>query len=219
MIAMKRLAFAAVAGCAAIAGAGQWAPVASAEETDEPIYGEELMTQQEQTQLRERLRAAANDEERQKLQEQSREQMRVRARERGVEEPIYGARLMSEQERTQYRARLQAMQSETEREAFREQHRLEIRNRLAARAAGAPAVGAPGPGMAGQGPGRQMMTEQERARHREQMRAAESEEERERLREQTHEQMKERARDQGVDLPERPPLRPEAGAGPRGGGR
>lgn len=31
MIAMKRLAFAAVAGCAAIAGAGQWAPVASAE--------------------------------------------------------------------------------------------------------------------------------------------------------------------------------------------
>jgi len=52
--------------------------------------------------------------------------------------------------------------------------------------------------------GQQLMTEQERAEHREQMRNLRTEEEREAFRQEHHERMQERARERGVTLPEEP---------------
>ena len=55
--------------------------------------------------------------------------------------------------------------------------------------------------------GRQLMTQQERREHREQMRSAKSWEEREQLRREHHERMRERARAKGIALPDPPPVR------------
>lgn len=46
-----------------------------------PFYGQQLMTDQEREQLRERLRDAASDQERERIRAAHREQMRERARE------------------------------------------------------------------------------------------------------------------------------------------
>lgn len=53
--------------------------------------------------------------------------------------------------------------------------------------------------------GSQLMTEQERAEHRQKMRAASSVEEREQIRREHHELMQERAKVQGITLPDEPP--------------
>lgn len=78
--------------------------------------------------------------------------------------------------------------------------------------------------------GSHLMTEQERAEHRAQMRAAKTAEEKDRLRKEHHERMKIRAKERGVTIPDEPPPRgggkgpggmgPGGGAGPGpGGGR
>jgi hypothetical protein len=59
--------------------------------------------------------------------------------------------------------------------------------------------------------GSHLMTEQERAEHRAQMRAAKTAEERERIRKEHHERMEIRAKERGVTIPDEPP--------PRGGGK
>lgn len=52
--------------------------------------------------------------------------------------------------------------------------------------------------------GQQLMTEQERAEHREKMRSLQTEEEREQYRREHHEKMQERAKERGVTLPDEP---------------
>jgi hypothetical protein len=52
--------------------------------------------------------------------------------------------------------------------------------------------------------GRELMTDEERAEHRNKMRAAKTVEERERIQKEQHERMKIRAKDRGVTLPEEP---------------
>lgn len=65
----------------------------------------------------------------------------------------------------------------------------------------------PGPQGGGEGQvyGWQLMTEQERAEHRQRMRDAATAQERERLRREHHERMQQRAAERGVSLPEEPP--------------
>ena len=53
-------------------------------ELPSPLYGQQLMTDQEQAQLRDRLRAAATEQERRRLQDEHREQMQERAREHRI---------------------------------------------------------------------------------------------------------------------------------------
>lgn len=65
--------------------------------------------------------------------------------------------------------------------------------------------------------GSQLMTKQERAEHRSNLRAAKSAEERKRIRKEHHERMKERAKLRGVTLHDEPPTRGDD-MGPRGGG-
>lgn len=55
--------------------------------------------------------------------------------------------------------------------------------------------------------GRQLMTEQERAEYREQMRNLRTQEEREQFRREHHRKMQERAKARGMTLPDEPPQR------------
>lgn len=67
--------------------------------------------------------------------------------------------------------------------------------------------------------GSQLMTKQERAEHRAQLRAAKTAEERERIRNEHHEKMKLRAKERGVSIPDEPPAAGMGkGMGPGGGG-
>jgi hypothetical protein len=63
--------------------------------------------------------------------------------------------------------------------------------------------------------GRQLMTEQEALKYRQEMRAATSDEERQRIRAEHHEEMQERAKSKGIVLPDEAPVRGMArGMGP-----
>lgn len=63
--------------------------------------------------------------------------------------------------------------------------------------------------------GSQLMTEQERAEHREKMRSFKTEKEREQYRMEHHKKMQERAKERGVTLPDSPQ---QGGKGMNGGG-
>lgn len=68
--------------------------------------------------------------------------------------------------------------------------------------------------------GAEMMTELERNRYRERMRAASTDQERAQVRAEHHRQMQQRAKDRGVALPDEPPAQPGqwGGGAARGGG-
>jgi hypothetical protein len=67
--------------------------------------------------------------------------------------------------------------------------------------------------------GRQLMTEQEALKYRQEMRAATSDEERQRIRAEHHEEMQERAKSKGILLPDEAPVRGMGpGQGPPGQG-
>lgn len=66
--------------------------------------------------------------------------------------------------------------------------------------------------------GRDLMSPQERAHHREQMRSMKSEEERKAYREKQHQDMQERAKEKGVTLPADPRQDDMVGGRPGGGG-
>ena len=70
--------------------------------------------------------------------------------------------------------------------------------------------------------GSHLMTEQERAAHRAQMRAAKTDEDRARIRKEHHERMELRAKERGLTIPDEPPARGggkgPGGMGPGGGG-
>lgn len=53
----------------------------------EPIYGSQLMTQQERIEQRDKMRAAKNVEEREQIRKEHHERMKERAKERGVALP------------------------------------------------------------------------------------------------------------------------------------
>jgi hypothetical protein len=54
---------------------------------DTPIYGSQLMTQQERSEYRSRMRAAKTQEEREQVRKEHHEQMKARAKEKGVSLP------------------------------------------------------------------------------------------------------------------------------------
>jgi len=68
--------------------------------------------------------------------------------------------------------------------------------------------------------GSQLMTKQERAEHREKLRAAKTKVQREQIRKEHHKRMLERAKTRGISLPDEPPAMDHQGRGmgPDGGG-
>jgi hypothetical protein len=95
-----------------------------------PLYGQYLLTTQEQARHREQLRTAQNEQARIALRAENQEMVRNRARELGVDAPaqLYGQQLMTEQEQQQLRQRLQAA-SDQERQRLQNEHRTQMQAR------------------------------------------------------------------------------------------
>lgn len=62
-------------------------PMYSMAMEEEPIYGSQLMTQQERQEHQAKMRAAQSEEEREQIREEHHEQMKIRAEEKGVDFP------------------------------------------------------------------------------------------------------------------------------------
>ena len=106
--------------------------------SDDEIYGSTLMTQRERNEYRKNLQNTDSAEAREQLRAEHQAQMQERAQQRGVdlkptsEGPIYGAALLSVQERNQYREQLRETDSD-ERGEFIAQHREQMQARAKAR--------------------------------------------------------------------------------------
>lgn len=109
--------------------------------SDDDIYGSGVMSVQERNEYRRQLQNAASAEERQRIEAQHREMVQARAQSQGVDltppgKGIYGAAMMSVEERNQYREQLRAMDSAEERLQFMAEHREAMQQR--AKAQGVP---------------------------------------------------------------------------------
>jgi len=204
------------------------------------IYGYELMTPEERQAYIDKMRAAKTQEERIKLRDQHRAEMQKRAQEKGVTlaEPggrrgpggpgggrMYGEQLFTQQERDDYRKRIQEAKTQEERDKIRAEARAQAETRAKEQGITLPEPRGPrGPGGAG-GPGggrmygEQLFTQQERDDYRKRMQEAKTPEERAKIRDEIHAQAQVRAKEKGVTLPEpRGPRGPGAGPGPGPGG-
>jgi hypothetical protein len=96
-----------------------------------PIYGQYMVTTEEQARYREQLRTATNEQARIRVREQQQSTVQARARELGVAapDPIYGQQLMTEQEQQQYRDRVRAVTGEQERQRVQNEHREQMQQR------------------------------------------------------------------------------------------
>jgi hypothetical protein len=105
---------------------------------DEEIYGHELMSTDEIARYRQELGQQMTAAERARFNHEHEERMRKRAMERSRDlvppgqGPIYGGKLMSVEERNEYREALRNMRSEAERAQFEARHREEIQKRARA---------------------------------------------------------------------------------------
>jgi len=208
------------------------------------MYGYELMTPQERQAYMDKMRAAKTPEERTKLRDEHRAEMQQRAKEKGVTlaEPrgprgpgsagprgpgggrMYGEQLFSQQERDDYRKRMQEAKTPEERTKIRDEARATAQARAKEKGVTlAEPRGPRGPGSGGpRGPGggrmygEQLFSQQERDDYRKRMHEAKTPEERTKIRDEAHAQAQARAKEKGITLPEpRGPGGP--GGGPRGG--
>ena len=98
---------------------------------DGDIYGREFMSRQERNEYRQRLNGAAGDKEWAQIRAEHQTMIQERARSQGktLDPPVYGRHMMTVEERKRYTKRLQAADSDSERERIREEHREMIRER------------------------------------------------------------------------------------------
>ncbi len=196
----------------------------------EQIYGSQLMTQQERTEHRARMRAASTAAEREQIRKEHHEQMQKRASERGVTLPAEPP------------ARGGGMGPGGGGMGPGGGGRMGQGSGAMGPGGGGrmgQGSGAMGPGGGGMGPGgmhgqppaqqdaqtqqqeqiygSQLMTQQERTEYRARMRGASTAAEREQIRKEHHEQMQKRATERGMTLPAEPPAR-GGGMGPGGAG-
>ena len=110
----------------------------TAELSDEHIYGHEFMSLEELNQYRIGFRKQATAEERARFQHEHEERMRERAALQGKDlvppgqGPIYGGKLMSVEERNEYRERLRLIKTDEEKRRFEAEHREEMQKRAQA---------------------------------------------------------------------------------------
>jgi hypothetical protein len=222
----------------------QGAGAAPADKAATPrMYGYELMTPEERQAYMDRMRNAKTPEERTKLRDEHRAEMQKRAKEKGVTlaEPrgpggpgggprggpgsgrgqMYGEQLFSQQERDDYRKRMQEAKTPDERTKIRDEARATAQARAKEKGITLPEPRGPrGPGGPGGGPGRmygeQLFSQQERDDYRKRMQEAKTPEDRTKIRDEIHATAQARAKEKGITLPEpRGPGGP--GGGPRGG--
>jgi hypothetical protein len=208
------------------------------------MYGYELMTPEERQAYMDKMRNAKTPEERTKLRDEHRAEMQKRAKEKGVtlSEPrgprgpggpggpgggrgqMYGEQLFSQQERDDYRKRMQEAKTPEERTKIRDEARATAQARAKEKGITLPEPRGPGgPGGPGGGRGQmygeQLFSQQERDDYRKRMQEAKTPEERTKIRDEVHATAQARAKEKGITLPEpRGPRGPGAGPGPGPGG-
>jgi hypothetical protein len=159
---------------------------------EQDIYGSQLMSALERSQYRERLRLLRDDSAWARMQARHQDEMRVRARQRGVElpPPVYGQHLMTSREQAQHREQLANATSERARAELRARQisAVQARARQIRESLPAPFYG------------QQLMTDVERERLAERLRAIATERERERIRAEHREAMQARARQYQVPI-------------------
>jgi hypothetical protein len=136
---------------------------------------------------RDRVRDTPRDQDR------DRESTKLRDRDRVRDADIYGAELMSVQERDQYRQQLQNAKNDQEWARLRAQHEEQIRARATQRGVSLP------PPVYGQ----YMLTAQETERYRRRVENARDEQARAQVRAEHEEMVRERARELGLEAPPR----------------
>lgn len=137
------------------------------------------------------------------------EQEKVQASE-GTQEQAYGWELMTPEERTAHRDQMRSLKTEEERRAFQTEHHQRMLERAKER--GVTLSDAPRTRRYKMGKdateeqsyGWELMTPEERTRHRDQMRALKTEEERRTFQLEHHRKMSERAKERGVSLSDSP---------------
>lgn len=172
-----------VAGVLILSSAASFAQHGPPPRPSTPPHG-----QPERGQL-ERDRTFDRDQDRDRMREQDR--MHQPDFSQLGDDDIYGRELLGAEERDQYRRQLQNATSSEERRRIEEQHREMVQRRAEERGV-QPAP--PGKGIYGGA----MMSVEERARYREQLRAFSSDEERRQFMSQHRQSMQQRARAQGV---------------------
>jgi hypothetical protein len=198
------------------------------------MYGYELMTPEERQTYMDKMRAAKTPEERAKLRDEHRAEMQKRAKEKGVTlpepqrrsgqkggpGPMYGEQLFTQQERDDYRKRMQDAKTPEERAKIRDEVHATAQARAKDKGITLPEPRGPrgpgGPGGSPGGPGRmygeQLFSQQERDDYRKRMQEAKSPEERVKIRDEMHTTAQARAKEKGITLPE--PRGPGSGPGP-----
>jgi hypothetical protein len=137
---------------------------------------------------------------------------------------MYGEQLFSQQERDDYRKRMQEAKTPEERTKIRDEVHATAQARAKEKGITLPEPRGPGgPGGPGGGRGQmygeQLFTQQERDDYRKRMQEAKTPEERTKIRDEVHAQAQARAKEKGITLPEpRGPRGPGAGPGPGPGG-
>lgn len=96
-----------------------------------PVYGQFMMTLRQQQRYRQRVESARTLRRKAKIRAQSQAEMQKRARRLGVQlpVPVYAQQLMTAEEQTRYRERLQSMSNEAQRQQFMAEHREQMQAR------------------------------------------------------------------------------------------
>jgi hypothetical protein len=154
------LAAAAGLGAAALPATAQQSPGATPPQAQpQRPYANPLMTPAERDAYRKQMQEATTPEERTKIRDAHRAEMQKRAEAEGItlqgrggEPRLYGADLMTPEERNAYIEKLRDAKTPEERLKLRDEHRAEMQNRAREKGVSLPEPGSPGTAK-GPGPG------------------------------------------------------------------
>lgn len=228
---LAAIALAAVLCAATTPATAQQPAAAPPQAPPQRPYANPLMTPEERDAYRKQMQAAKTPEERTKIRDTHRAEMQKRAQAQGLtlqgrsgQPRIYGADLMTPEERDAYIEKLRAAKTPEERLKLRDEHRAEIQKRAKAQGVTLPEPRGPG---AAKGPGTadapakgtprrsriygdELFTPAERQAFFDRMTAAQTPEERAQIQAERRATAEARAKEKGITLP--PPPGPAPGA-------
>jgi hypothetical protein len=216
-------------GAATLPATAQQPPAAPPKQAQpERPYASQLMTQEERDAFRKQMQEAKTPEERAKIRDAHRAEMQKRAGAQGFtlqgrsgQPRMYGADLMTPQERDAYIEKMRAAKTPEERLKLRDEHRAEMQKRAQERGITLPEPRGPGAGNAARPPGGRgqmygydLFTPDERKAYWDKMQAAKTPEERAKIRDEHRATAQARAKEKGITLPEPGPRGPATGPAP-----
>jgi len=218
------VAAAAVLGAATLPATAQQPPAATPQQTQpQRPYANQLMTQEERDAYRKQMQDAKTPEERTKIRDAHRAEMQKRAQAQGLtlqgrsgQPRMYGADLMTPQERDAYIDKLRSAKTQDERLKLRDEHRTEMQKRAQEKGVPLPEPRGPGAGPTARRSqlyGDELFSPEERRAFFDQMKAAKTPEERAKIQAERRAIADARAKEKGITLPEPGPRGPGPGPG------